>query len=87
MEGNKGLFGLDMLVNHYRKKKDEKTDDDELVWYNQKLEDFKKDMINRFKSFDPYINKVDPIDYMLYNLWVIYNWGDLTLEQLYDKKK
>jgi hypothetical protein len=87
MEGGKGLLGLDMLINQYKKKKDDKTNEDESIWYNEKLEDFKKDMINRLKVFEPYGNRVDPIDYMLYNMWVIYNWGDLTLEQLYDKKK
>jgi hypothetical protein len=87
MELNKGLYGLDMLANQYRKKKDDKKDDDDKIWYNDKLEDFRKTMINRLKVYDPYVNRSDPIDYVMYNMWLSYNWGDLSLEQLYDKKK
>ena len=87
METSKGLYGLDMLANQYRKKREEKKDDEEQVWYNDKLEDFRKTMLNRLKVYDPYANKADPIDYVMYNLWLSYNWGDLSLQQLYDKKK
>jgi hypothetical protein len=87
MEGGKGFMGLDMLVNQYRKKKNDDTNENEVAWYNEKLEDFRKDIMNRLKAFEPYGNRVDPIDYSLYNLWIMYNWGDLTVEQLYDKKK
>jgi hypothetical protein len=87
MEGGKGFMGLDMLVNQYKKKKNDEKSENEVVWYNERLEDFKKDIINRLKTFEPYGNRVDPIDHTLYNLWIMYNWSDLTVEQLYDKKK
>ena len=87
MDTSKGLYGLDMLANQYRKKREDKKDDDEEVWYIDKLEDFRKTMMNRLKVYDPYANKIDPVDYVMYNLWLSYNWGDLSLQQLYDKKK
>jgi hypothetical protein len=90
MEQDKGLLGLDMLVNQYRKRKDEKTEEDDILfnkWYTEKLDEFKKDINNRLKVFDPYTNKSDPIDYGLFNIWLAYNWGDLTAQQLYNNKK
>jgi|694.fasta_scaffold36906_4 hypothetical protein len=87
METSKSLYGLDMLANQYRKKREEKKDDEEQTWYNDKLEDFRKVMMNRLKVYDPYAVKADPIDYGMYSLWLSYNWGDLSLQQLHDKKK
>ena len=72
-----------------RKKRDDNNDiiTDEMKWYNERLEEFKKDIINRIKVYDPYTSKSDPIDYAMYNIWLSYNWGDMTISQLYDKKK
>jgi hypothetical protein len=83
------LIGFDLLVNNLRKKKEDNKDiiTDEIKWYNEKLDEFKKDMINRIKVYDPYSTKSDPIDYAMYSLWLGYNWGDMTINQLYDKKK
>jgi len=82
------MFGLDLLINPSKKKKDDKREDgDEKIWYNTELEKFKNDMINRIRTYDPYLHKEGNIENILYQLWLTHLWGNMSMIEVYDKKK
>jgi hypothetical protein len=86
MDGD--IFGLDLLMNRSKKKKEEvKNCDEEDKWYNNELEEFKKMLSNRLRAFDPYENITDPIDRALYNAWLSHQWGYMSKTELYEMRK
>lgn len=84
---NNTLLGLDLLINPSKMKKDRKGDKDELTWYTTELEKFRNDMINKMKTYDPYIHKEGQIEAILHQLWMCHLWGNMTMNELYEKKK
>jgi hypothetical protein len=82
------MFGLDLLINPLKKKKDEKKDEgDDLIWYNNELENFRNEMINRIRTYDPYIHKEGQLESILNQLWLNYLWGAMNITEVYEKKK
>jgi hypothetical protein len=82
------MFGLDLLINPLKKKKDEKKDEgDDLIWYNNELEKFRNEMINRIRTYDPYIHKEGQLESILNQLWLNYLWGNMNITEVYEKKK
>lgn len=86
MDGD--IFGLDLLINRSKKKKDETNkNEDEDKWYTNELEEFKKVLMNRIRVFDPYQNIADPIDRALYSAWLSHQWGYISKTELYEMRK
>jgi hypothetical protein len=86
MDGD--IFGLDLLMNRSKKKKDDiKNNDEEDKWYMNELDEFRKVIMNRIRVFDPYGNIDDPIDRALYNCWLANQWGYISKGDLYEMIK
>jgi hypothetical protein len=86
MDGD--IFGLDLLMNRSKKKKDDiKNNDEEDKWYMNELDEFRKVLMNRIRVFDPYGNIDDSIDRALYNCWLAHQWGYISKGDLYEMRK